>query len=740
MQVGYEAEDGTFKIESRDVLGNVKGTYGYIDENGDIKRVSYAANNATGIKMQPVQETAASSSTSTSASVEEVVHIPRQNRTQFTLAATTRRPAALAYLTSTANPTRTSVIQSIPKRRILYPTSTERTTYTNLRSTEAGQTAHSEPTTTVVYATSVSTPKPYTLIRPTSVPQYSSKNSEQIARPDKLEIDQVSQVYNNNNNKEATKLTLKEHDKKTLRGNNLRRQLHQDNNEDEAFEAQQQVIYSQSAGEDATHVYGGGGGGGIRPLFTTTSSPRIPAAVIAARQRAAHLHSVLSGSMPSTTTERVYVKPPRRPEVKLTEEETTESNPDSDNNYLTQNPNPVVQIPANRDITETAGDERRAYRQRPIVQIDPVYRPRDGPRYLPQAAQQGGSQRTAFRIPLAIPQQVRPDEGQYIRETTPGMNRGPPFPYGSEPTEDEAPNPNAIPPIAYRGPRRFPPSAAPQPQAYADISYTPEQQQLQPQVSQQPQQLGGFQQPQQQQSSYLTPFGFNPYRQQSYPSQYYDNPDRPLTARDFERLLQLLLLRHQLNQQRFGGYGNQGNPFFPGGPNALNPAFNPSPYGYQQIPRPPFYGGYDRNYQNPNYSPSTNLRQFAEQGNAYQATNALGSDEQTGNLYAGQSQGLIPRRRQFRGFNAVTPIYPTEQEFGASNNIVPPPSYLPSEVREDLLYRMLMLAIQSEQQLLQSPSEPISDIKATTDSPTTTTTELNKFRKPVRSVQILGEE
>merc|ERR1712012_1020158 len=46
--VGYEASDGTFKLETKDVEGNVEGKYGYLDENGEIKVVEYSANNSTG--------------------------------------------------------------------------------------------------------------------------------------------------------------------------------------------------------------------------------------------------------------------------------------------------------------------------------------------------------------------------------------------------------------------------------------------------------------------------------------------------------------------------------------------------------------------------------------------------------------------------------------------------------------------------------------------------------------------
>lgn len=40
---GYEAADGTFKVETRDKEGNVRGKYGYLDETGILKTVEYAA-------------------------------------------------------------------------------------------------------------------------------------------------------------------------------------------------------------------------------------------------------------------------------------------------------------------------------------------------------------------------------------------------------------------------------------------------------------------------------------------------------------------------------------------------------------------------------------------------------------------------------------------------------------------------------------------------------------------------
>lgn len=293
--IGYEAEDGTFKIESRDVLGNVKGTYGYIDENGEIKRVSYTANNATGLKTMPVDAVSA-----------ETAQLLKVKTTSQAPASTTRRPL---FSTPRSN------VQSIPRRRYPY-------------SGKDGKEISSESTTTLVYATSLSTQKPGSgnNVRPTQIP-YGVKTTGD--RPDKLVeiVDQVSKVSKNSPVQEEEK-----------NGNQLRRQTENPEN----FETQQQVIYGQSAGDDNTHIYGSGPGDvTVRPLFTTTAQPRVPAAVLAARQRAVQLQNIISKA-PTTTTERVYVKPPKRIEDKnkAAYEQSTEGN--------------LVEIPA-RDINEGAG-------------------------------------------------------------------------------------------------------------------------------------------------------------------------------------------------------------------------------------------------------------------------------------------------------------------------------------------------------------------------------------------------
>ena len=49
---GFEAADGSFRVETRDKKGNVKGKYGYVDDQGDVKVVDYAAGGREGFNPQ----------------------------------------------------------------------------------------------------------------------------------------------------------------------------------------------------------------------------------------------------------------------------------------------------------------------------------------------------------------------------------------------------------------------------------------------------------------------------------------------------------------------------------------------------------------------------------------------------------------------------------------------------------------------------------------------------------------
>ena len=328
----------------------------------------------------------------------------------------------------------------------------------------------------------------------------------------------------------------------TKRGNTLRRQLKPD---DEAQEAQQQILYGD--GDESSAIYGSSFGN-VRPLFTMTSQPKIPLQVLAARQRATQLQSILANSSPgtTTTTEKIYTKAPKRQSKIKAVEEAKENE-----NILTQAPNLVEQIPATQP-TEPLNDRRAFQRQLP-PNLEGLYRPRN---YLRQMQYQPQPQ--AQELPV-----------------TP-LNR-----YGQQagPQQQQIPSGN--------------------PQFY------PEQQQTGPQqLQQQPTDGFGGQ--------------FSPFYPQRNPYDY----DRPLTVRDFERLLQILVLRQQPQQQPF-----RINPYYPSSNPIAYPPFIPN-YNqpYSQIPRPPFFnplssGLFDPGYQNPYYSSSMPISQHLNGGS--QAANTM---------------------------------------------------------------------------------------------------------------------
>lgn len=708
--VGYEADDGTFKIESRDVLGNVKGTYGYVDENGDIKRVSYTANNAT----NGLKSTLAPSST-----VEDVVHIPRQNRTNFP-SSTTRRPASLAYLTSTASPARTNTAQSIPKRRILL-SSANRAAHKHLYSSSlrkndatTSTTKKVDPTATLVFATSVPLQRTTKVTSTTQTPVTNTilTTPAGTERTTKVEISgRISRVLNMN--KERITTTEKpvvetvdegesQTERKPLRGNFLRRQLPDEAHEQ--FEAQQQVVYSsQASAEDNGHAFGGLTGT-VRPIFSTTSSPRIPALVLAARNRAA----LLKTAQLSSTTEKIYSKPPRRKTERRGEEDEPNTEPSSENSYLTQSPIPV-QIPPNRDPSQTSENEQRVYRRPPA--------------YLPRTRQ--------YRVPIpSQPVNAEYDgdqqQQQYLRETTDPNESG----KGSAATAEQYINGDANA-AGYNS--RFP---------------RPYQQQIDPQ-----------QQSQQAQQSFPLPLPYPPYHR-PFPNlhnnnnNYYNNLDRPLTARDFERLLNMLALRYQ-QFQRFNYLPGLMNPYSQGyGPPGYGPppppGYGPYPqFGYQQIPRPPVYHQYDPRYGGYRPSPLSqpSLYPYTDQENMYQAQNPIPDQQQQQVPYTGHR--LTPRRKQYgqQYFGAQNALYGDRPEYEGdeSQQSLQQASsdYLPSDVREELLYRMLMLAIQPETMMNTVPIPEASTMHEyikSTDASASTAEPSKASKKPVRSVQILGEE
>lgn len=49
---GYEAADGSFKIETKYTNGDVAGKYGYVDADGKVREVSYGASSKRGFEPQ----------------------------------------------------------------------------------------------------------------------------------------------------------------------------------------------------------------------------------------------------------------------------------------------------------------------------------------------------------------------------------------------------------------------------------------------------------------------------------------------------------------------------------------------------------------------------------------------------------------------------------------------------------------------------------------------------------------
>lgn len=715
--VGYEAVDGRFKIESRDVLGNVKGTYGYVDTNGEIKRVSYTANNSSNdmkSKSQPI---------------EEVVHIPRLNKTGFA-ASTTRRPSSLSYLmTSTSSPTKmnANIMQAIPKRRILLASAAASHQPPNkpqyaFKKTEAFEhteqtTPKSEPTPTVVYATS---------IRSTVEPHSTATTDDQISKSNNFDsAESLTTTINTKDKKTNTEQSDKissQNERKPVRGNSLRRQLPSDQSEN--YETHQQIVYNQgSSDEESTHTYTGHTGT-QRPIFTTTSSPRIPALVLAARSRAAQLkNAALHPTQTSSTTERAYTKQPRRNGDRRDNNES-KIDPVNEHEFLTQGPE-TVQIPSSRDNQPVNEIKSHSHRH-PNAYLP---RNRDYLRQAPVLNIENNDSPVQYKFPTQVQQTYTQnlDGKQFLRETT-------------DPNLKIATT-TAISPEQY-GNNDL--NAATQPILQ---SYHPHGQQ--PYDPRHPSPRGEHEQPIQQQS---IPLGLQPY-QTPLPQQFYNNyPERPVTARDFERLLSLLVLRYQQQQRINLLPGLMNGNFFNGGVGGVGGfngfggnfgGYNPySPFNYPAM-RSPLYNQFDPRYTSfsrslpPVPPPNSFYGPYSEQENMYQAQNPV---EQ----HLPYMRRTMQPRRKFNNNQYYATNY-DQPDYGDSTPKEIKESFLPPEVREELLYRMLMLAIQPDygSQLAIPDASTMQEyfrshsIPATT---TTSTTPIPNSKKPVRSVQILGEE
>lgn len=603
--VGYEADDGTFKIESRDVLGNVKGTFGYIDQDGEIKRVTYSSSGDT----TPIPVT-----TSTTESAPTTVV-----RVNKMVSSTTKRPlATVVYPTRGSireSATRGTVIQSIPRRR---PVSTSARTTTSLDTTTERQNVE-ETTSNII-----------NLYKPRD--REDSKTRTQISKPMSAMVKDDLITKQTTTNLPSTVKPIhedvEEDEPEASKANTKRREL------PGTSPNPHMMTLQQSVGDDSTDVYGSHQSlGSVRPLFTTTTSrPRlIPIhTLIAARQKLQHQYQDPIQEQETTveaSTGRVF----------------------DQQRVITSNPVPVVHIQPHRETDE------RIYQQA-------IYR----------------------RPPATV--QFRTEE--YLRD-----NPGAPVPIG-----------NQRPFLHYEYPEKVldqqfikeAPSAQ-QTKGQAETVTVPYEVRSAPRLIPIPVDERGV--PIQ---GYQARF-VNPYRPTPTPAAYqqrYDPLDEmhsistPVSTRDLKRLLQILILRQNRLQALMDQIVSPSPPY-----QALPIYRQDYDYNRHQMSRyvdeDRFDYRYDQQYRQENYQ------------------NQMGYDN---GQY--ESQRYVPRRRAYPRLYDATG--------SSSNNVEETPEYLPPEIREALLLKMLMLAINPDYMPTPAPSTEL-----TTAAPT---------RKQVRNVQILGEE
>ncbi|XP_026762841.2 uncharacterized protein LOC113521472 [Galleria mellonella] len=608
--IGYEADDGTFKIESRDVLGNVKGTFGYIDQDGEIKRVTYSSSSDS----TPVPVTTSSTTPSTP------TMIVRMNKT---ISSTTRRPlATIVYPTRSIYTTRGTVIQPIPRRRLI------------ASSTRAA----TAETTTEKQKPEETTSNILNLYKPKS--EDSVKSRTQILKP------MPTTVSDDLITKQTTKLpttvkpvyehiTEKGPEQDVNKANTIRREL------TGTSPNPHMVSLQQSVGDDSTDVYGSHLSlGTVRPLFTTTTPrPRLVPihSLVAARQKIHQQYQEAQSQDQETTVEastgRVF----------------------NQENVVTTNPVPVIHIP-------TESEDDRLYHQQPIYrrpQAAVHFRTREYLKDNPGAAVPIGNQRPFLHY--EYPNKVL--EPQYVRETSP------------PPQTKTTSEPATAAPYEIRPVTRIIPIPV-------DERGVP---------------IQGYQ------ARFVNPYHVTQPQTPAIIQPRYEPIDEmssisaPVSTRDLKRLLQILILRQNRLQALMDQIVSPG------------PAYQPVHLFRQEQPQ--YYRFDNRRYQGDDrYDYRFDQQQYRQQ-EAY--SNQVPSYDNS--QY--ESQRYIPRRRMYRPYDTVS---------ASSNHIEESPEYLPPDVRETLLLKMLMLAISPD--FMPTPAPPT---ELTTAAPP---------RKQVRNVQILGED
>lgn len=651
--IGYEADDGSFKIESRDVLGNIKGTYGFVDDDGEIKRVSYSTSNTTEVVTTPKPDPAS-----------VVQRIPRLNRTQTTT--TSRRPYSIHSTTATrTTPASTTVVQSIPKRRttqsttsraVVASSTTERPSYTEV--IKAAVEATKSPTirpTSVVFVPSIPVRAHVVQERPTYTTHAVSQKSEgQILRPEVATTDIPLArrfVLRNPLFDNESSLSKPVTEEPEVHGNLLRRQLQPD----KSFDAEQHVInLRQSHGSDAIDVYSASMHTGTpRPLFTTTVRPRVLQSTVPPYP----LHYQRGFSSETTTT---------APE--LVQEATTTEGLGA--KYGSANPTPVPQ----------------AARQEPFVAVRHPYR---GVILIPVSHLQGRDVQTEREPP---PYNQQP---QYVLASE--LNQPQPQPPANDP--------NSIPVYLRRIPAPIPTHLRSMPVRVDENGFVREMPQRNIPTTVYPVQV---------------PVTLSQVQSQRYVDNDIDNDiDRikpPVSVQDFQKLLEQLVAR-QTRLEQVSALTRRLPEFY-----QTRPVYQPTPVPYV-IARNP--------------EQQTGPVQFLHHQNQRQRQ-YIDSPESQASQYQQIAIRVHPdlqNRQQYVPIGYTQPHSGSRRVARLLDNNNPPPEqdtnedYLPPDVREMLLLRMLQLAI--------NPTLPLDapDIEALESAPTAETR-----KQPVRNVEILGEE
>lgn len=596
--IGYEADDGTFKIESRDVRGNVKGTFGYIDQDGEIKRVTYSSSS---------DSTPVPVSTTTTTSTPTMV--VRVNKT----VSTTRRPlATVVYPTRSSFTTRGTVIQPIPKRRIPITSTrsnvdattdkqkTEETTSSILNLYKPKEDSESKTRTQML--------RPHSNTKDDLVPKQTTTKLPSTVKP----------VYENTEEKEPAD---------PFKANTIRRELTGTSPNPHMINLQ------QSAGDDSTDVYGSHLSlGTARPLFTTTTP----------RPRLIPIHSLVAAR------QKIQEQYQEIPEQETTIEASTGRVFDHQS-VVTSNPVPVVHIPQK--------DDDRIYQhiyRRPEATVQ--FRTREYLRDNPGSAVPIGNQRPFLQYEY----QNKVLEPQFVKTNAQ--------------TKETAPEVATVSPYDARQVTRIIPIPV-------DERGVPIQQY---------------------QPRFINSYRPTPQPQPVYQQRYEPILDEmnsisaPVSTRDLKRLLQVLIYRQNRLQSLMDQIVAPGPPY--------QPLFRQEPQ-------------YDYRYQNRQYQDDERYDYRYDQ-QKYRQQELYSNQVANYENPQYESQRYVPRRRLY--------TRPYEPDSSSSNRVEEAPEYLPPDIREALLLKMLMLAISPD--FMPTPAPPT---ELTTAAPT---------RKQVRNVQIIGEE